>query len=131
MDGALAGLSGGFAVFVFGFLVGQLAEPAPGLLGGIPALSWFVPPLVSLAVVVPLASVSRALDGQPQAEGRRTVQRPVLVEVEALTADSALDLFPEEDVQESVKLALVTRRPTVSADADRMAGIYPLRPMIR
>ncbi len=31
VDGALAGLSGGFAVFVFGFLVGQLAEPAPGL----------------------------------------------------------------------------------------------------
>ncbi len=64
---AMPALCGGVAVLVFGFLIGRLTEPVPGVPGGVPWLSWLVLPLIVGAVVLPLVTAKRAARRQPRA----------------------------------------------------------------
>jgi hypothetical protein len=112
VDTLLMAVCAALALFVCGFLIGQLTEPVPGHLAAIPNLAWFVPLLVGSSVVVPLLRVNGTVRRQSRVGS--PAAKPVLVEADAergkrgqparhaaalasIGEDSGLSLFPRED----------------------------------
>ena len=67
---ALTAVGGGAVAFSFGFLIGWLADPVPGMLGGVPARSWIGLVLMVAAVCVTLLTVLRTGLSSSRSEGR-------------------------------------------------------------
>ena len=112
VDTVLMTVSAGLALFVCGFLIGQLTEPVPGHLAAIPSLAWLVPLLVGSSVVVPLLRLNSTVRRQSRATG--PAASLALVEADAergerwqperraaamasVGEDPGLSLFPKED----------------------------------
>ena len=88
MVNAMPALCGGVAVLVFGFLIGRLTEPVPGVPGGVPWLSWLVLPLIVGAVVLPLVTAKRAAS-EATTELTAAIERVRQEEAERQTAEVA------------------------------------------
>ena len=54
----------GATVFLFGFLVGRLTEPVPGMFEGVAWLWWLAPPLVAAVAVARLVTMYRTVRRQ-------------------------------------------------------------------
>jgi len=109
VDTVLMSVCAGLALFMCGFLIGQLTEPVSGHLAAIPSLAWFVPLLVGSSVVVPLLRVN----GTARRQSRVTDPAASLALVEAnaergqparraaamasIGENTGLSLFPKED----------------------------------
>lgn len=113
VDTVLMTVCGGLALFVCGFLIGQLTEPVPGHLAAIPNLAWFVPLLVGSSVVVPLLRVNGTVRRQSRVtspaaslalveadaeRGERVQPARRAAAMASIGEDPGLSLFPKEDL---------------------------------
>ncbi len=94
---ALTALGGSTFLFLFGLLVGRLAEPVPGMLAGVSALWWLAPALVVVAALPSLVICQRALSRQrPAVDRAPTMAASIGSTSTSEGLGSALDLFPTE-----------------------------------
>ncbi len=117
---ALTALCAGTAVFVFGWIIGSLTEPVPGMPAGVPAVSWIAPALIALAALPSIVICQRASTWQSvrgchvreSVFGQRQRQRDDGLE-------SPLDLFPAETSTGSEEGPRSQQGPTLA----RVAGL--------